>query len=314
MGAVTRRRPAFKPKECATCGTEFEPRSGRQKFCSPGGCQAEPEAAGGLVELEPEAQVVAEPSEEELVAQVEAAVRLNAEALRGGRGFRDPAWQFVVELRKLPEWAGIGEDEAVKRCERAFGTLYRRGNGKGSELPFSTGYTAEQHAWMKRRFPEAERGGWVCALGAVDSEHALQDADPDEDFADPLEAFLRAWRNVRSEPSAFDAALHRARQPFYWDAVPGYLGRDEPALGPGTMVPRRAKYREFLAVCREMSRAAEDGVFALPTRFWADRLNTDRRTIAGWRKEAEGYLELVERETPHGYGRARAARYRWIWT
>jgi len=301
---MSQRQPAFRPKWCDACGEEFEPRSGRQRWCTPGGCTKDPEIASTLVEVEPEPEVGARPSENALVEQVAVAVRLNAEALRGGRGFRDPAWQFVAELKKLPEWAGISEDEAVERCEWAFNLLYRRGNGKGSELPFSTGYSADQSAWMKRRLQEANNRGWICALGVVDSYTDLTQADPGEDFIDPLQAFLRAWRNVRAEPSAFDAAEYRAQHPGY---------QEPKVFGEEIAAPRRAPYRHFLAVCREMSRAAEDGVFHLPTRFWADRLNTDRRTLAGWRRESveRGFLELVERESGHGGHLARAARYRW---
>lgn len=277
------------------CWTVFTTRDPDRELCdqclADAAKEAAKRAAGRRIERAPVVSAAAEHVPARWLEQVEQAVRKNAEVLRSGGRWCDPAFTFARELRRFEDWAELGADEAADRAEACFHRLYQ---ADPDRLPFYR-LPAEQVAWVQRHCPQADRAGWVSALGVID-RHGRGPHDP-------LEAFLAAWGALAARPGAMDVALDRAAE---YCADPAVFGADLAA-------PRRAKFRRFLAVCRELSRASEDGgEFFLPCSTWAERLETDPDTVARWRREGvrRGFLEKTVAEARHSGGNA--ARFRWV--
>ena len=214
----------------------------------------------------------------ELLDHVVAAIEANDAARDESLPWRSSAWTFVMHLRAHPALVRLDADAAADRIEPVLETIDLDPN---RDLP----HPDEEDIWRR-------------TLGPFDSK--WRDADP-------LEDFLLVWERVHLPP--LEVAVRRA-------AAPEYLGSG--VFGPELSAPRRAPFRRFLAVARECCRLAEErgdeGVAPLALAAIAAELGTHRKTVGGWRREAErrGFLEMVREATPHGGLSGRAAEFRWV--
>ena len=221
---------------------------------------------------------------EDVLAAVESAVAVLDLCLGGeGDGYRSVAFEFVSELRGHPMLRDLDADGAADAIEPLLEQLVESGAVEDRPPTVPSGASSVSP--------------WSRALGWHDNADNPQD---------PCEDFLKVWPRI--ELSALSLALERAASSEY---------QDPEAFGPGLRAPRRAPFRRFLAVCRELVLiAGERGLdaAALPVEALARLLGSDRRTVGGWRQEAEhrGFIRLVTKATPYGGIAGRAAEYQWI--
>lgn len=274
----------YRDKLCETCGTEYTPTGANQKWCSPAcrdGETVETPAVATASGAHSEPQPLARPGlDPELYDWVKEAVSANASALGSGYedGWRSTSWTFAQVLRDHPALITLDADEAADVIEPYLDALF-------PAIEWNAG-------------PEGTWDPWSRNLDRYDSGG---------NEMDPLEDFLRVWPLVRAP--AIKVALAHADSPPY---------QGPEVFGSALAAPRRAPFRRFLAVCRELCRVAAerggDGVAALPVQALATALGTDRRTCGGWRQEAvrRGFLVEVRPPTKHGGPAGRAGEYRWI--
>lgn len=118
---------------------------------------------------------------------------------------------------------------------------------------------------------------------------------------DPAEDFPRAWDRCRG-----GSALERAML-----AVDGAPIPSEEFGGGWVSHRRRAGFRRFLAVARELTRIAEGGPIVLAVEGIAAALGVDRHAVGEYRRRAVELGYLVETAAADRRNR-RAAEYRWL--
>lgn len=267
---MSRRRAEFKPKVCDGCGEPFVPNSGRQRWCSPGGCQVEMESAAvAVTEVEPEPQEGARAAPDpELLAAVREAVERNASELewygedRDGSGYRSVAFGFVRELRAHPRLEDLEPASAADVIEPYLAALV-----ESNAVPVLDEYAASP---------------WAATLG---------DCDCFGNPADPVEDFLKLWGSLRPVPGLAGAVRDARRAEA--------RGRPD-HFGAEWASPRYEPRRVFLRVCVALSvwsrEAGEpEGTFPLALEPLARELGWPRRTVGDWRTWAVeyGFLDPV---------------------
>ncbi len=120
---------------------------------------------------------------------------------------------------------------------------------------------------------------------------------------DPAEDFAIAWDRCRG-----GSALERAMLEV--DGAP--IHSDEFGADPWVSHRRRAGFRRFLALARELTRIAQGGPIVLAVEGIAAALGVDRHAVGEYRRRAVE-LEYVKEVAQANRHKRKAAEYQWVY-